>query len=499
MPFLIEHVTEVVFTFIVAVLFGTGILIAMTIARRQRRERYFQRVDEVRARFEDVVKALLAGHIEYERGLDALKNLSGLDRMMMLEQLLVAKAPPPDQIPILRQTCADLGLVKLWQREVSGQIAAATLMSPKGILTRISRLHFVVRAKAAENLGMIRHTESWPLLVKALDDPHTDVQTVAARALAQLAQPESFPMVLERLRRVVTDPTYRLSLRTVKSAAVNFPLKHAGEMLPLLGDANGRIRFLAVDIVREMVERESAREVDFQLDRAIFLPELTELFVTKLCFDQNPDVRARSAPVLANLVDPRATPALVTLLEDPQWFVRLHAVRSLAKRKFLSQADAIGNRLTDSHWMVREAAARTLMVFGRAGLDQLTRHFLESPDRYSKEQIADEMQRAGLIPTLLAQYASQPQGSEADVFRQLAGMGKTSYMVSTLTSDSERNMRRKFLVELGGLPDPQIQGWIRQLAARETDLELRTLATQLAGEAPPQKVESPEQRRRGGA
>src|SRR5438477_8034813 len=198
MPFLIEHVTEVVLTFIVVVLFGTGTLVALTIARRQRREHYFQRVDDVRERFEDVVKALLAGRIEYQRGLDALKSLSGLDRMAMLEQLLVAKASPPDQIPILRKACEDLGLLKLWQREVAGHIAVATLMSPKGILTRFSRLHFVVRAKAAENLGMIRHAESWPLLVKALDDPHTDVQTVAARALAQLAQPESFPMLLER-------------------------------------------------------------------------------------------------------------------------------------------------------------------------------------------------------------------------------------------------------------------------------------------------------------
>jgi len=487
MPFLIEHVTEVVFTIVVVVLFGTGALIGLALARRQRRDRYFQCRDEVRERFEPVVKALVAGHIEYARGLDALKNLSGPDRMAMLEQLLVSKPSPPEQVPALRKVCEDLGLVKLWQLEVSGQVGAANLLSPQGILTRVGRLHFLVRAKAAENLGIIRHAESWPLLVKALDDPHIDVQTVAARAIAALGQPPSFPMLLERLKRVVLDPSYPLSLRTVKSAAVSFSLNQAGDLVPLLGEPNGRIRFLAVDIVREMVEREGAREEDFQLDRKNFIPELTELFVTKLCFDENPDVRARSAPVLANLVDARATPALVTLLEDPQWFVRLHAVRSLAKRKFLSQADAIGNRLTDSHWMVREAAARTMMVFGRAGLDQLTRHFLDTEDRYSKEQIADEMQRAGLIPTLLVQYASEPPGSEGDVFRQLAKMGKTSYLVSALTSNPERNMRKKFVVEFGRLPDPQIRGWIRQLAARETDLELRTLATNVAGQGTPEE------------
>jgi HEAT repeat protein len=499
MPFLIEHVTEMVFTIVVAVLLGTGALIALAIARRQRRERYFQRVDEVRQRFGPVAAALLSKRIEYERGLNALKSISGLDRMYMLELLLVSKPPPPDQIPILRKVCGDLGLIKLWQRELSGQIAPATLLSPQGLLTRVSRLHFLMRAKAAENLGIIRHRESWPLLVKALDDSHADVQVVAARSLAGIGEPASFAMLLARLKGVVLDGSSRLSLRTVKAALVSFPLKQADELIPLLGGPNGRLRFLAVDILREMVERESGRQEEFQLDRQNFSPELNELFVTKLCFDENPDVRARSAQVLAHLLDPRATPALVTLLEDPQWFVRLHAVRALAKRKFLSQADAIGELLTDSHWMVREAAARTLMVFGRPGLDQLTRHFLETHDRYSQEQIADEMQRAGLIPSLMAQYASEPKGDEGDVFRQLAATGKTSYLVSMLTSSSDRNLRKKFLLDLGNHPDPQIQTWVRQMAARETDLELRTLATSLAGKAAPAKVEDPERSRRGGA
>jgi len=487
MPFLIEHVTEVVFTIVVVVLLGTGTLIGMAIARRQRRERYFQRIDQVRERFGPVATALISERIEYQRGLEALKSISGVDRMHMLEQLLVSKPAPPDQIPILRKACQDLGLVKLWQQEVSGQITPVALMSPQGILRRVSRLHFLVRAKAAENLGIIRHKESWPLLVKALDDSHADVQTVAARALAAIGEPASFPMLLNRLQRVVLDGSDHLSLRTMKSAAVSFPLKQADELLPLLAALNGRLRFQAVDILREMVEREAAREAEFQLDRQNLSPELTELFVTKLCFDENPDARARSALTLSYLLDLRATPALVTLLEDPQWFVRLHAVRSLAKRKFLSQADAIGKRLTDSQWMVREAAARTLMVFGRAGLDQLTRHFLETQDRYSREQVADEMQRAGLLPTLLAQYASEPKGDEVEVFRQLSGMGKTSYLVSTLASSSDKNLRKKFLLDLGAHSDPQIRTWVRQLAARETDLELRTLATSLARQASPEK------------
>ena len=58
--------------------------------------------------------------------------------------------------------------------------------------------------------------------------------------------------------------------------------------------------------------------------------------------------------------------------------------------------------------VLRESAARTLLVFGRVGSEQLAQHFLSTEDRYSREQIADEMQRAGLVPTLIAQYGVEP-------------------------------------------------------------------------------------------
>lgn len=488
MPFLIEHITEVVLTIVVVVLLGTGALVALAIGRRQRRERYFERLDDLRQRYSPVVEATLSKKIEYERGLEALKGVTGLDRLYFLEQLFFEKAPNAAQVPILRQLCQDLGLVEIWQRNLSGRISVAslgdTLARPEGILQRVGQLQFLIRAKSAENLGVIRHQPSWPLLVKALSDPHPDVQSVAARSLAAIGEPESFPALLERLHAVVIKPSGSLSLRSMKSALVSFPLKESERLLPSLKHQHPRIRFLAVDIIREMTEREGALDEDFVLDAGIFGPEVGEFFLTHCCFDDNADVRARSAPVISYLSDVRATPVLLTLLDDPQWFVRLHAVRALAKRKYLSQADQIARRLTDPHWLVREAAAQTLLVFGRAGVDQLSAHLLETQDHYSQEQIADEMQRAGLIPALVAQYASSSDAREARVFGQLAEMGKTSYLVATLVSSSDRNLRKKFLMEFGRHSDPKIRAWVRKLAVIEPDAEIRALAVSLVGGMP---------------
>jgi hypothetical protein len=486
MPFLIEHIYEVVSAIVTVVLLGTGALVIMAIARRQRRERYFRRIDDLRQRYSPVISSLLSQKLEYERGLAVLEGISGIDRDYVLEQLCLEKKPTPDQVPILRRLCEDLGLVKLWQRRLEGEFDVATLRDmfgqPEGFIQRVGRLKFLVRAKAADYLGIVQHGPSWPLLVKALGDPHPDVQGVAVRSLAAIQEPASFAPLLERLHEVVLKPSTRLSLRTIKTALVSFPLKQVSALFPALSHAHRRIRFLATDIVREMVERQSAMEEDFVLDAKNFPAEFADIFVGQLCFDENPDVRARAASVISYLSDPRSTPVLLTLLEDGQWFVRLHAVRALGKRKFLPQAPQVAQRLTDPHWMVREAATRTLMVFGRAGSEQLAQHFLDTEDRYSREQIADEIQRAGLVPNMLGLYASGGDSAETEVIDMLVQMGKTSYIVSVLQGSSERDLRRRFLEDFGREPDPNIRTWIRNLALNETDPDLRALALSILRE-----------------
>jgi len=480
MPFLIEHIFEVVISIVIVVLLGTGSLVVAAIARRQRREKYFQRIDDLRQRYSPVIAAVLAEKLEYDRGLAVLKGISGLDRDYVLEQLCLEKKPTSEQVPILRQLCEDLGLVKVWQQRLRSRVDTTSirdcLARPGALLERLGRLHFLMRAKAADNLGLIQHRASWPLLVKALEDPHADVQAVAVRALATIQEPDSFAPLVERLHAVVLKPAATLSLRALKTALVSFPLRQAVGLIPSLNHSHRRIRFLATDIIREIVERQGAWEEDFVMDSRIFSLDLIDAFLTRLCFDENPDVRGRAATVVAHLGDPRSTPVLLTLLEDTQWFVRLHAVRALAKRKYLSQAPQVAQRLTDPHWMVREAAARTLLVFGRVGSDHLAAHFLSTEDRYSREQIADEMQRAGLIPSLLAQYGSEAEGVEGRVIEQFAHMGKTSYLVSVLHHSSEHNLRKKFLENFGRHPDPQIRAWVSHVATQDPDEELRALA-----------------------
>ncbi|MHB8655693.1 MAG: HEAT repeat domain-containing protein [Terriglobia bacterium] len=484
MPFLLEHIIELVWAMILLILTGTGLLITITVIRRKRREEYFRRIDALRDRYNPLIAALLDGKLDYELGRNALNAIAGRDRIHVLELLLLQKKPQPLQTPILRQLCQELGLVEVWQHNLTGANGSESwgqaLARTDGVLGQIEPLCFLLRAASAENLGIILHQPSWPLLVKALRDDYPDVGSVAARSLAAIGEPESFQALWDRLCAVILDPLCRVSLRSIKMALISFPIGQANKLLPALEHSNGRIRFQAVDIIREMAEQQVAGDEKFVLDGRTFTTELAEIFLGRLCLDDNADVRARAAAVISIVADPRATPVLLTLLEDPQWFVRLHAARALAKRKDLSRAKLIAHRLTDSQWMVREAVTRTLLAYGRPGLDELLDQLLKNQDRYAKEQIADAFQRAGLLPTLLEQYAKNGDGIESRVLEQLVRMGKTSYIVAVLANGSDERLRGKFLANFGRHTDPQIRSWVAGMATHEPDLGLRHKAVNIA-------------------
>ncbi|MGH9789267.1 MAG: HEAT repeat domain-containing protein [Candidatus Acidiferrales bacterium] len=480
-PVLVEHLVTFVIVLLVTVVVLTLGFVAAAIARRKRRDRYFETLDDLRQEVAPIVSGVLGRTVDYRQGVAQLKKLGEKHKPALMEELVMEKLPPADQMPAMAQLCEELGLVKRWQERLGGD---GQVRGASGLLQRLFRIGYLARARSAENLAAIRHRTSWPLLVKALDDPHPDVREVSLRGLGALVEPQSFPALVQRLHAVILDPDdSRLAFRTVKSAVVSFPLSQAVVLEPSLRHQHRRIRFLCTDVIREMVEKAAEGHPDFYLDAGSFAPSLIELFLNTQSLDENADVRARSAPVVAYLRDTRAVPVLLGLLEDPEWFVRLHTVRAMAKPRFESQLLQIAARLADPRWMVREAAVRALLTFGDAGFNVLYDYFLGSEDRYSREQIADEWQRAGVIPTLLGHYSRQPQSRERQVIEQMAHMGKTSYLVGLLLGSSDAALRKRFLQDFGRHADRQIQSWVAWVAAHETDPEVKALAQARKSEA----------------
>jgi hypothetical protein len=262
----------------------------------------------------------------------------------------------------------------------------------------------------------------------------------------------------------------------VKAAIVNFPLSMAAELIPTLKHQHRRIRFLTTDVIREMVEKAAASEYGFTLNERNFSAELLEMFLNNLSYDENPDVRARAAPVIAYFRDIRAVPVLLSL-EDP--VVRAGCVRALAKPKFETQLpETPGGWPTRAGWCGKRRT-HAAIVRGRRACCEC---FL-STGRYSREQIADEWLRAD-DHSLLACAGGRDERER----RVLATgpHGQTSYVVGLLLSTAEPACA-KFLEDFGRR-DGQIQSWVSYLAANGP--------TPSCGRCP---ARAPSRRRRKGA
>jgi HEAT repeat protein len=429
---------EIVFVVTFSALLATGTLVLLALVRRKQREKRVREMAKLRLLSFPILNSLATGTLDYQPALQALGETlpSGSQRAQVVERLLFdGKLPTSISVPLLRRLAMDFGLVELWERSLlsSGDPVPwrEAAFHPKRVAEWVRALH---RARSAGRLGLIRHAPSWPLLVQALEDPYPEVRSAAAFALGGIAEPLSFPALVDRLLRIVLAPSAGLSLRHIKAALVCFPLRQATELVESLKHSHPRVRFLAAEVVREMVECAAAAEAGLVLSQDRFAPELTELFLARLVFDENPDVRARAAPVIARLGDPRAPLRLVTLLDDVQWFVRLHAVRALAQPRLITLVEHLSRRLTDVNWRVREAAVGALLSLGPKGAERLLEHFLTTQDRYSLEQIAEGLQRAGLLPVRRGENGHHGGWEKAQVTEQLLGLGKTSYLDARLDS-----------------------------------------------------------------
>ncbi len=446
------------------------VFVLLIFLRRYWRSRFFGRLDSLRESYGPVIARILTGRIEYQQGLSTLRLIPGRNRILLLERLFFSVPIKSEHLPGLRRLCEDLGLVSAWQDRLGGQRAPLS--------NRLGPVSFPDRASGAEYLGQIEHQPSWPLLVTALDDPHPDVRVVAARALGAIRERRSFANLVEHLHSAVLTPSAGLSYRTVKGCLVQFPLDQAIELLPSLEHPHPRIRFAATDLIREMVGSRAAAHSDFRLTPPVFPSQLAYVFLDRLASDSDPDVRARAAAVIGRLAETAypvsQTPneVLAKLADDPCWFVRMHAVRALAGSRTTDGTDSIRQRLTDPHWRVRQEAVHGLLKLGEEGTGHLINHLLETNDRYSREQVAEQIQQDGYLPGLLRRYAAGADSNGRRVIEQFIRMGRTGYLLSLLRQPELSAARAALVRDLADHGDARVRAWAEKVAIEVASGEL---------------------------
>ncbi len=478
---LLEDLTTLVLWLLFTVLTVNLVFLCFLFYRRISHNRYYIAKDAARERYRPVVDDFAAGALTVETAATLLQDATSEAERDALEELLLAVAKQENTVRVTELLFA-IGFVERWARTAFGRqrgqaLIRHALRSDKTRVTlgvrkgyfnflRRIRLFSVPRALAVDHLGRLEPNFSIVFSAEALHDPGTDVRQLAIYAMGQHRHPAVIPLLLQELEKAIQAGN-DVSLRTTKSTLTCYRLEDLYHFVPYLSHPNWRLRFFVVDTVREIANR-AAR--DTILNKNDFSAEIYEAFLQRVASDKYPDVRARGAAVIGHFGDSRALQALRQLLRDDNEFVRLHAVRACADRRYAEIIPDLVRRMSDPRWRVREAAAKALTTFGVSGVDELYKHFVGTTDQYSSEQISEEIQRAGLTQDLVAALVSDKDAELAAVVCQkMAILGKTSLLYSALLSPGVAPEARLQLME--ALAEAPTDDFIRHLGQiRSADL-----------------------------
>ena len=479
--FLIEDLTALVLWLLVTVLVLNLVFLVFVFYRRAARNRYYRAKDAARERYRTVLSQFASGELTTEQAAEGLRGASGAAAQDAVQERLLASVDPANVAQVTELFFA-LGYVDRWARTAFGRSRAAQLKERsrrkekaaistgqrKSMWNFLRRAHLfsVPRALAVDRLGNLAPDFSQVYVAEALHDPSTQVRRVAVEAIGKNRHPAAIPLLLEELRKAI-DEGNDVSLRTTKSALVCYNLEDLPHFLPFLSHPSRRVRFFVVDAIREIFVKASRFT---SISRANLSQEIRTAFLTKVPSDAFADVRARGAAVIANFREPEATDALRKLLADENEFVRLHTVRVCNDPFYSDLVPDIVRCLADNKWRVREGAAQTLSAFGHRGANELYRYFIVAKDRYAAEQIAEEVQRTGMIRTLLEELSGggEEAGLAQDVCRKMTLMGKTTLLTQAVAANIAPEARILLMEALMEAPTPDFLNLLATLSKKDT-------------------------------
>lgn len=364
-----------------------GLILASVLAsvfrRVQNRKRYLK-LDGLREKFRtEIVKAQSAR--EFIR---SSKIKAGSLEWMALEQVLFSLGEENIHKEKVRALLEAFGYRQYYLNRVSKKGSPISLSA------------------AAHKLGRIGDPSAVEPLYRLLGHKRSEVVTVALRALCRIGTTDALNRVLLALPRLLKNSI--ITVKAVQTSLLLFGGWATSRLLEYTGRAHDP-EVLAV--LLETLGSFPAR------------PEIFQFALARLSH-RDPEVRGKALKVLARGDDEAvqcAAEVFVPLLDDPFWFVRLQAAKTIGKLQCGGYMEMLKKLALDERWQVRDAATMSLLDKGEASLDALI-ELLESPDRYARESISEEIQRTGFILTLIEYLGSADLERKRKAKRILASM-----------------------------------------------------------------------------
>jgi len=337
-------------------LLGIFLLIGFIILRRWYRARYFRRRSErtfaLRTQWDDIVSGKIP-----------LRNwrLDPLD-CEIVESILLdgIETATPQQLPELLDCLRQSGLIDL-------RICEARME------------HGWKQRTALLALGRTRAVEAIPALAEALDSPSRETRIAAIRGLGRTARREAAIPILD----CVVAGQLDVPEHALKNALVNCCRSCPEILLSYLEQSRGPVRELLARVMGELASADLGEEL------------------LVLAADPLPEVRASAARALGGTNTSYTLPALHTLTNDQEWFVRLRAVVALGQVEHLGKIRILLRSLCDTNRHVRQRAAWVLAQM-EPHLQQILEDVVASKDDYALQTFISELERSGAIDKVVS-------------------------------------------------------------------------------------------------
>jgi hypothetical protein len=355
---------------VIIFVFGLSMVsVLVSVSRRMNNKRRYEKIDGLRDKFMPAISAIItSGSID---SIHQFLNVSNMHirshEWVALEQVLFALNEQEEQKYFIRKLFDAFGYTEYYCKQLSSRRSPIKLSS------------------AANKLGRIGDPSAIEPLTDLLNHEKSEVATVAFRALCRIGTNNALRHVLASLPNLLENKN--ITVKAIQTSLLLFK-PWAGDSLLQYARTIDHSEILA--LILEIL-------LTFPVNR-----EITELALTMISHP-DPEVRAKALRVIArNGIDAASydSKAFLKLLSDPVWFVRLQAAKTIGKIKCDNFIEMLKKLALDERWQVRDAATLSLVELGDASLDTFLA-LLETPDRYAKESISEEIQRTGFVQNLI--------------------------------------------------------------------------------------------------
>jgi HEAT repeat protein len=243
----------------------------------------------------------------------------------------------------------------------------------RGTWRRIAALDRLVHARDPAMRGLLR---------AAISDPDEKVAAAGVRALAGVGDDWAVDVLLDALREGRV-PRSRVASQLEYLA----PLPGA-RLLPLLRDSDPAVRFWGATLLSAY-------------------PGLGDARLVMMTHDRDPNVRAAAVETLGLRDTDSARAAILASIDDPIWYVRVHAARSAGQLLGAAAAPSLVRLLADTRWWVRTAAKDALRGIGPDAVSALLATLID-PDAFARNGAAEVLQDVGFVDSLALERPDSP-------------------------------------------------------------------------------------------